>query len=83
MKAKNLEQLYIDQLIKAGVSAAKAEQAARMLTREQLQLISEIWSDWATAFSQIEEETLSPVKKRCLADTSLSSTKNSADSSTV
>jgi hypothetical protein len=63
MKAKNLEQLYIEHLIKAGVNVAKAEQAAKMVTQEQMQLISEIWPEWTAVFSQIEKEPLDSVKQ--------------------
>jgi len=52
MKTQKLENSYKDQLVKAGVAPHRAEQAAKNLTKEQLQLISEIWPEWAFAFSQ-------------------------------
>jgi len=54
MKTEKLEHSYKDQLVKAGVPPHRAEQAAKSLTSEQLQLISEIWSEWAATFSQAE-----------------------------
>lgn len=61
MKTEKLEQSYKDQLVKAGVDFQRAEQAAKNLTWEQLQLISEIWLEWAPAFSQVEGERLATV----------------------
>ncbi|MGK7877109.1 MAG: hypothetical protein AB4426_28595 [Xenococcaceae cyanobacterium] len=58
MKSNKLEWAYREQLVKAGVKPQKAEQAAKTLTEEELQLISEIWSDWAVIFYQIEREIL-------------------------
>lgn len=52
MKTEKLEQSYKNQLVKAGVAPPRAEQAAKILTSEQLQLISEIWPEWAATFSQ-------------------------------
>jgi hypothetical protein len=54
MKAEKLEHSYKDQLVKAGVAPRKAEQAAKILTSEQLQLIGKIWPEWAAIFSQAE-----------------------------
>jgi len=51
MKIQKLENSYKDQLVKAGVAPRRAEQAARSLTSEQLQLIIEIWPEWAATFS--------------------------------
>jgi hypothetical protein len=45
-----LKQSYQEQLIRAGVSPQKAAQAAQALTVEDLQLISEIWPEWASVF---------------------------------
>lgn len=52
MKAEMLKQSYQHQLVKAGVDFYKAEQAARTLTWKELQLISDIWPEWAAVFSQ-------------------------------
>lgn len=48
MKIEKLKQSYQEQLVKAGVEAYRAEQAAKVLTIEQLQLIGEIWPKWAS-----------------------------------
>jgi hypothetical protein len=53
MEFNLIKQSYQDQLIKAGVSPQRAEEAASVLNHEELQLISEIWSDWAAVFSQL------------------------------
>jgi hypothetical protein len=57
MKTEKLEQSYKEQLVKAGVATYRAEQAAKTVTREQLQLISEIWPEWASTFSQVKDNT--------------------------
>ncbi len=57
MSVKNLNQLYCEQLLKVGVTPQKAEYAAKILTREELQLIREVWSEWATTVSQVEAES--------------------------
>lgn len=54
MKTDRLEESYKNQLIGAGVSFLKAEQAARLMTWEELRLIGEIWPDWAVTFCQAE-----------------------------
>lgn len=54
MKTEKLERSYKDQLVKAGVPPHKAEQAAKTLTNEQLQLIGDIWPEWAVSLSQVE-----------------------------
>jgi hypothetical protein len=43
---------YRDELIKAGVPPAKAEQAARSITTQELILIGEIWGQWAAILSR-------------------------------
>jgi hypothetical protein len=48
----DLRYSYRDELIKAGVSPQKAEQAARAVTSQELILIGEIWGQWATILSQ-------------------------------
>ena len=55
MKPEKLEQSYKHLLVKAGVDFHKAEQAAKILTKEELQLISDIWPAWGIAFSQADE----------------------------
>ncbi len=47
MELSQLQHSYYQQLLKAGVAEDRAFQAARSLSREQLQIISEIWSDWS------------------------------------
>lgn len=54
MKIDTLKQSYKEQLIKAGVEPQKAVQAAEKITREELNLIGEIWADWAKASRHIE-----------------------------
>ena len=58
MQAEVLKQSYKQQLVKAGVDFHRAEQAANILTWEDLQLISEIWPEWAATCSQTECEGL-------------------------
>lgn len=47
-----LNQFYQEQLVKAGVSPFKAEQAAKILTLEELKLIGEIWDDWGAILAK-------------------------------
>ncbi len=54
MKTDRLEESYKNQLIGAGVGFRKAEQAARLMTWEELRLIGEIWPEWAVTFCQAE-----------------------------
>jgi hypothetical protein len=49
-----LKQSYKEQLIKAGVEPHKALQAAEKVTREELNLIGEIWTEWANAARCVE-----------------------------
>lgn len=56
MKTEKLEQSYKDQLVKAGVDFHRAEQAAKILSREELKLIGEIWPEWAAVFFLAEGE---------------------------
>ncbi len=51
MECNKLQQSYQEQLVKAGVSQQRAEQAARTLSIRELQLISEIWEDWGNVVS--------------------------------
>lgn len=62
MKTEKLEQSYKEQLVRVGVDPHRAEQAARLLTREELQLISEIWPGWAAVFPQAENEILAALE---------------------
>jgi len=57
MKTDRLEESYKNQLIGAGVNLYEAEQAARLLTWEELRLIGEIWPEWAVTFCQAEAIT--------------------------
>ncbi|ACK67780.1 hypothetical protein PCC8801_3830 [Rippkaea orientalis PCC 8801] len=52
MKCNKLQQSYQEHLVKAGVSRQKAEQAARTLSLQELQLISEIWEDWGNVVAR-------------------------------
>ncbi|HEY9846958.1 MAG TPA: hypothetical protein V6D03_12280 [Candidatus Caenarcaniphilales bacterium] len=62
MKTEKLQQSYKEQLVVAGVDPQRAEQAAKVVTWEQLQLIREIWPDWAAAFLQLEKESLTSME---------------------
>lgn len=52
MKTEKLEQSYKEELVKAGVDFHRASLAAKSLSRDELQLISEIWPEWAVVFSK-------------------------------
>lgn len=54
METEKLKQAYRDQLIQMGVNFNKATQASEELTRNELQLIGEIWPEWASAYLQVE-----------------------------
>lgn len=56
LKTEKLEQSYKNQLVKVGVDFQRAEQAARALSGEELLLVSEIWPEWATVFSQVDKD---------------------------
>lgn len=56
MEIEKLKQSYKKQLLQAGVDAHIAEQAIQNMTREELQLIREIWSEWTLVLPQIENE---------------------------
>ncbi len=56
MEIEKLKQSYKNQLLKAGVDAHRAEQAIKNMTREELQLIREIWSEWTVVLPQTENE---------------------------
>ena len=55
MKTEMLMQSYKHQLVKAWVNFHRAEQATKILTWEDLQLISEIWPEWATCINDLAE----------------------------
>ncbi|MBV9388016.1 MAG: hypothetical protein JOZ78_16455 [Chroococcidiopsidaceae cyanobacterium CP_BM_ER_R8_30] len=54
METQKLKQSYKNQLIKAGIDSYKAEQVVKNLTREDLQLIREIWLEWALTLTENE-----------------------------
>lgn len=56
MKTETLKHFYKDRLIEAGVAQERAEQAAQILTSEQLHLISEIWPEWAATFTPAQDK---------------------------
>lgn len=68
MKTEKLEQSYKDQLVKAGVDLHRAEQAAKVLSKDELQLISDIWPEWAVVFSQAERESLAYIEMAMLGE---------------
>lgn len=56
MEIEKLKQSYKDHLVKAGVNFDRAEQAVKNLTREELQLIQDIWPGWIVVFPRTENE---------------------------
>ena len=52
-----LKQIYQAELIKVGVSRHKAEKAAQNITLEQLNLIAEVWLDWAKILNSINPKS--------------------------
>lgn len=58
MKTEKLRQSYKEQLVRVGVDPHRAEQAAKVLSGEELRLISEIWPSWGAVFPQVETEVL-------------------------
>lgn len=52
MQYEKLQKSYQEHLVKAGVCPQKAEQAASSLSIQELQIISEIWTDWGSLLSQ-------------------------------
>ncbi len=62
MKTEALEQSYKEQLVRVGVDPQRAEQAAKLLTREELKLISEIWPGWAAVFPHAENELIAAIE---------------------
>lgn len=53
MTCEKLQQSYQQQLVKAGVSQQKAEQAAKTLSVQELQIIGEIWQDWGKVVGRV------------------------------
>jgi hypothetical protein len=49
------KQAYKEQLIQAGINQHRAEQVSAQLTPIELQMISEIWSTWATTWDRLKE----------------------------
>lgn len=54
MEIEKLKQSYKNQLVKAGVDLCRAEQVVRNVTLEELQLILEIWPEWALVLEKNE-----------------------------
>lgn len=54
MEIEKLKQSYKNQLVKAGVDLRRAEQVVRNVTLEELQLILEIWPEWALVLEKNE-----------------------------
>lgn len=50
-----LKQAYREQLIQAGVCQNRAVQVAETLTPIELEIITEIWSDWAVTWNQLND----------------------------
>ncbi|MDJ0598806.1 MAG: hypothetical protein QNJ37_08215 [Crocosphaera sp.] len=53
MTCEQLQKSYQQQLVKAGVSQKKAEQAAKTLSVQELQIIGEIWQDWGKVVARL------------------------------
>jgi exopolysaccharide biosynthesis polyprenyl glycosylphosphotransferase len=56
MNSSKLKQSYQEQLIKFGVHPLKAEEVVRILTREELQFIVDIWPESRPFLSKAEQE---------------------------
>lgn len=50
MEIEQLQQVYKNQLLRVGVDPLKVEQAIQILTREELQMISQILPTYAVDF---------------------------------
>ncbi len=59
METDTLKQAYRDQLVQVGVNVQKATAASQELSRNDLQMIGEIWPEWASAYLQIERRIFS------------------------
>lgn len=57
MDLPKLKQSYQEQLVKVGVQPLKAEQAAKILSEEELKFISDRWPEWATVLAKTEQES--------------------------
>ncbi|MEM8777834.1 MAG: hypothetical protein AAGF26_02970 [Cyanobacteria bacterium P01_G01_bin.49] len=53
MELTQLQHSYYAQLLKAGVTADKAFQAASSLSDEQLNMIRDIWSEWSSILGNV------------------------------
>lgn len=61
MDLLKLKQSYQEQLIKVGVHPLKAEEAAKLLSKEELQFIGDIWPEWGAVVSKTEQKFESQV----------------------
>lgn len=52
----NLNQGYLEQLIKVGVKPQKAKYASQNLSQKELELMGDIWPAWQTTLSQLTGE---------------------------
>ncbi|WP_013322506.1 hypothetical protein [Gloeothece verrucosa] len=57
-KTHQLEYVYRNELIKAGVDPHKATQAAKTMTEKELLLIGEIWEQWGNVLAKSEQTVL-------------------------
>lgn len=62
MDLLRMKQSYREQLVKVGVHPLKAEQAAKTLSAQELQMIGDIWPEWATIFAKTEQENYFPAQ---------------------
>jgi hypothetical protein len=51
-----VKQAYKNQLIGAGVCSDRAAQVADTLSQMELQVITEIWSQWAVTWEQVHHQ---------------------------
>lgn len=58
MNLFKLKQSYQEELIKVGVNSLKAKQAAKVLSVEEFQFISDIWPEWEKIVFKIEQEEI-------------------------
>ena len=52
MELNKLRQVYCNQLIRFGVDPQQSVRSSKQLTREDFQLISEIWPAWDRVIAQ-------------------------------
>lgn len=62
MDSQYLQKLYQEQLIKAGVEIHKAQQASKILTMKEFQLISDIWPEWEAIIAQANHQDFATEK---------------------